>query len=96
MEPIDKIKMVINKHVGYAEQEIYDALNEYTKFVIKDALDTAAERAKVVKDLGENKEEIPEFDVTECYYDENGYPIYVEEESITNAFEETYAKFSVK
>ena len=72
-----------------------EQLNQLLSDVIKDALNTGAKEAKVVKDLGENKEGVPEFEVTECYYDENGYPIYVEEESITNTFEETYLKFKV-
>ena len=70
-------------------------LNEYTANVIRQALETAAENAKVVKDLGEDLNGIPVYEVTECYYDENGYPIYTEEESITNTFEETYNKLKV-
>lgn len=81
------------------EQEAFvftpEQLNEYTQDVIKQALETAAENAKVVKDLGEDLKGIPAYEVTEYYYDENGYPIYTEKESITNTFEETYKKFEV-
>ena len=72
-----------------------EQLNEYTFNVIKQALNTAAEKAKVVKDLGEDLNGIPAYEVTEYYYDENGYPIYTEKESITNTFEETFKQFEV-
>lgn len=72
-----------------------EQLNEYTANVIKQALETAAENAKVVKDLGEDLNGIPVYEITEYYYDENGYPIYTEKQSITNTFKETYKKFEV-
>jgi hypothetical protein len=72
-----------------------EQLNEYTQGVIKQALETAAEKAKVVKDLGEDLNGIPAYEVTEYYYDENDYPIYTEKESITNTFEETFKQFEV-
>ena len=64
---------IINKHVGYAEPQIYEALNEYLKFVITKTLKTAAEKAL-------------------CDFDEGGCTEFVDEQSITNTFEETYNK----
>lgn len=45
--------------------------------------------------MGETENGNQIFEVTECYYDENDYPIYVEEDSIMNTFEEVYKKFEV-
>ena len=72
-----------------------EQLNQHISNVIKDALDTAYDEAKVVKDLGEDENGKLTFQVTECYYDENGYPIYVEKESITNTFDITFQKYRV-
>ena len=72
-----------------------EQLNEYTANVIKQALETAAENAKVVKDLGEDLNGTFVFEVTKYYYVENGYPIYTDKESITNTFEETFKQFEV-
>lgn len=56
-----------------------EQLNEYTANVIKQALETAAEKAEVT-----NK---PKFS--------GDYNPVVDEESITNTFEETFKKFEV-
>ncbi len=61
------------------KERIKQLLEEYTNRIV--------ENAKVCKDLGENEEGKLQFEITECYHDENGYPIYVEEESITSQLE---------
>lgn len=93
----EELEHLIIKRLDKQELFVFtpEQLNEYTQKVIKQALETATEKAKVVKDLGENLEGIFEYEITECYYDENDYPIYVGKESITNTFEETYNKFKV-
>lgn len=53
-----------------------EQLNEYTQAVIKQALETAAEKAL-------------------CNFDEGGCTEFVDEQSITNTFEETFNKFKV-
>lgn len=83
----------LNKTKGYFFNK--EELNEYTANVIKSTLETAVREAKVVKDLGEDLSGIPKYEVTECYYDESDYPIYVEAESILNVFEEVYQKLKV-
>jgi hypothetical protein len=72
-----------------------EQLNKLLSNVIKDALNTAYDEAKVVKDLGEDENGKLIFEITECYYDEYGYPIYVEKESITNTFDITFQKHKV-
>lgn len=48
IQTVDELKSLINKHVGYAEQEIYDAIDEFNnsrvefaKFHVKEALKAA-------------------------------------------------------
>ena len=73
---------------GVIEQEGYfftlEELNEYTANVIKQALETAAEKAKTYP-----KEEYNE---REGIYE---YPLIISKKSITNTFEETFKKIKV-
>ena len=59
---------------------------EFAKLHVQAALKAAAEEAKVCKDMGELENGNVSFEITECYYDENDYPIYVEEDSILTAY----------
>jgi glycerophosphoryl diester phosphodiesterase len=81
-----------------------EQLNEYTANVIKQALETAAEKAKVIEEeLGSDEyREIPidTFECTEftadkgyeeCYF----YRYKCSKQSITNTFEETFQKHKV-
>lgn len=65
---------------GVIEEEGYfftpEQLNEYTANVIKQALETAAEKAL-------------------CDFDEGGCTEFVDEQSITNTFEETFKLYQV-
>jgi hypothetical protein len=36
MNKLEELKSIINKHLGYAEQEIYDALDTYTTEITSD------------------------------------------------------------
>ena len=60
-----------------------EQLNEYTQGVIKQALETAADKAEIedIGGVGRDGE----------YHEHN----IVDEKSITNTFEETYKKFEV-
>jgi len=89
----ERIDELVNEQEGYFFTP--EQLNEYTQSVIKQALETAAEKAKVVKDLGEDSNGTLVYEVTEYYYDETGYPIYTEKQSITNTFEETFKLYQV-
>ena len=76
-----------------------EQLNEYTANVVRQALETAAEKAEI--------EQKGYFEATpeECLkgveiYDDNGsdrpsFIAFVNKQSITNTFEETYKKFEV-
>lgn len=59
-----------------------EQLNEYTANVIRQALETAAQKAELYDESCES-------------FGENQVSYYVDEESITNTFEETYKKFEV-
>lgn len=74
------------------EEVVIEALKDFAKLHVKAALKAAAKKAKVIKDLGtdENGDFICE--VTQFYYDEEGYPIYVHEKSILNAYLENRIK----
>lgn len=63
-------------------------LNEYTANVIKQTLETAAERAKLIKPdkFGTCESSIAYTEVGE---------VYISSKSITNTFEETFKKFEV-
>jgi|688.fasta_scaffold1767399_2 hypothetical protein len=65
---------------NFKKQEGYfftpEQLNEYTANVIKQALETAAEKAL-------------------CDFDEGGCTEFVDEQSITNTFEETFKLYQV-
>jgi hypothetical protein len=88
---------------SYQKQEGYfftpEELNEYTANVIKQALETAAEKA-VIEQKG-YFEASPE----ECLkgieiYDDNGsdrpsHIVFLDKESITNTFEQTFQKYKV-
>lgn len=63
--------MLIN---GY---KCIELLIEFAQMHTKAAFEAAAKEAKVCKDLGEDDEGKQQFEITECYYDEEGYPIYV-------------------
>ena len=78
---MDRITGVIEKEGYFFTPE---QLNEYTQNVIKDALNTAAEKAKTYP-----KEEYNE---REGIYE---YPLIVSKSSITSTFEETYQKHKV-
>lgn len=94
VKPIDKsFVQFVEKKEGYFFTP--EQLNELLSNVIKDTLETAYDEAKVVKDLGEDEDGKLTFEVTECYYDENGYPIYVEKESISSTFDITFKKHNV-
>lgn len=88
------------------EQEGYfftpEQLNEYTKTVIKQALEIAAERAyALVKDhdlyIREyvGTEYSVDIDMSEDSPLQYGCSVITDKESITNTFEETYRLFSV-
>ena len=79
---------IINKHVGYAEPQIYEALDKYLKFVITKTLETAAEKAK----LGYNRMLVGDPKEGDDAYMEFQK---VDKQSITDTFEETYRLFSV-
>jgi len=66
----------------HKEQEIYDALNEYTELVIKDTLNTAAEKATIKFLIDEENDIVEEANINK--------------ESIINTFDITYKKYSVK
>lgn len=72
---------------GVVEQEGYfftpEQLNEYTQGVIKQALETAAEKADAFIDMNEDA------------YIEGNVWSEVDKQSITNIFEETFKKFEV-
>ena len=81
-----------------------EQLNEYTANVIKQALETVADNAKVVEEeLGSDEyREIPidtfessEFIADKGYEECSFYRYKVSKQSITNTFEETYKKFEV-
>ena len=93
---------------GVIEKEGYfftpEQLNEYTQGVIKQALETAAEKAKVVEEeLGSDEfREIPidtlesiEFTADKGYEECSYYRYKPSKKSITNTFEETYEKLKV-
>ena len=93
---------IINKHVGYAEQEIYDTLNQHLKLVITTTLEIAAERAyALVKDhdlyIREyvGTEYSVDIDMSEGSPLQYGCSVITDKESITNTFEETFKKFFV-
>lgn len=71
-----------NKIMKHKEQEIYDALNEYTELVIKDTLNTAAEKATIKFLIDEENDIVEEANINK--------------ESIINTFDITYKKYSVK
>lgn len=60
-----------------------EQLNEYTRNIIKQALETAAEKADAFIDMNEDA------------YIEGNVWSEVDKESITNIFEETFKKFEV-
>jgi len=81
-----------------------EQLNEYTKEVIKEALATAAEKAKVVEEeLGDNElRETPistfqshSFTADKGYEECSYYRYTSSKESITNTFEQTFNKFKL-
>ena len=106
------VKWLDYKKEGYTHwlkpQEGYfftpEQLNEYTANVIKQALETVADNAKVVEEeLGSDEyREIPidtfessEFIADKGYEECSFYRYKVSKQSITNTFEETYKKFEV-
>ena len=79
---IEIVKKAYSLGLGqFKPQEGYfftsEQLNEYTANVIKQALETAAEKAL-------------------CDFDEGGCTEFVDKQSITNTFKETFKLFSVK
>jgi len=68
------------------------AMVEFAKLHVQAALKAAAEEAKVCKDMGELENGNVSFEITECYYDENDYPIYVDKDSVLNAYPLTNIK----
>lgn len=76
----ERIDEWVNEQKGYFFTP--EQLNEYTANVIKQALETAAEKAELYDESCES-------------FGENQVSYYVDEESITNTFEETFKKFEV-
>ena len=76
----ENIESWVNEKEGYFFTP--EQLNEYTANVIKQALETAAQKAELYDESCES-------------FDENQVSYYVDEESITNTFEETFKKFEV-
>lgn len=77
----DSYENDVKKEEGYFFTP--EQLNEYTQGVIKQALETAADKAEIedIGGVGRDGE----------YHEHN----IVDEKSITNTFEETYKKFEV-
>lgn len=80
----------LNDELDYLSEQSKELLTylmiEFAKLHVQAALKAAAEEAKVCKDMGELENGNVSFEITECYYDENDYPIYVEEDSILTAY----------
>lgn len=90
------------------EQEAFvftpDQLNEYTANVIRQALEAAAEKAKIIEEeLGSNEYredpidtfESTEFTADKGYEECSFYRYKPSKQSITNTFDETFKKFEV-
>ena len=45
----EELKKIINKHLGYAEEEIYEAIEQYSQNLVKYTLEQAAEKGKTVE-----------------------------------------------
>lgn len=70
----------------YEEDEILEAMIDFAKFHVQKALRQAAMQAVVIKDLGENEEGVFNVEKQKYFYDEMGYPMYVDTESILSAY----------
>jgi len=95
-----KTELIEEEGYFFTEEQLDQLLSD----VIKDALDTAAEKAKILEEeLGSDEyREIPldtfestEFTADKGYEECSFYRYKASKESITNTFEETYQKFSV-
>lgn len=68
------------------KHDIKIAMIEFAKFHVQKALRQAAMQAVVIKDLGENEEGVFEVEKQKYFYDEIGYPMYVDQESILSSY----------
>jgi len=76
----EKLLSIINKYVGYAEQEIYDAVVEYEEEKISFAKKHCEAASKVIAE-----EATAEIELGNPYDPESGYPV-VNQQSILNAY----------
>ena len=68
-----------------------EQLNEYTQGVIKQALETAADKAQLYRQNSAYKHSKFNLKIEKCL----NYNVGIDLETITNTFEETYKKFEV-
>ena len=86
---IDQCMKSYKKEVGYfftAEE-----LNEYTQNVIKQSLETAADKAQLYRQNSAYKHSKFNLKIEKCL----NYNVGIDLETITNTFEETFKKFEV-
>ena len=92
MKAIDLIKkkeedsMVFRKIHYIPEDVVIRLMRDFAKFHVQEALRQAATQAVVIKDLGENEEGVFNVEKQKYFYDEMGYPMYVDTESILSAY----------
>ena len=64
----------------------HKAMIEFAKMHVEAALKAASEEVTLIKDLGEDDEGNFICEKLKTYNDEEGYPIYIDEKSILNAY----------
>lgn len=85
----------MDRITGVLEQEGYfftkEELNEYTQNVIKQALETAADKAQLYRQNSAYKHSKFNLKIEKCL----NYNVGIDLETITNTFEETFKKFEI-
>lgn len=101
LEGLPLLVIEVERKEGYFFTQ--EELNEYTQCVIKQALETAAEKVKIIEEeLGSDECNEPvdtlescEFIADKGYEECSFYRYTASKQSITNTFEETFKKFEV-
>ena len=84
-------EFVLNQNDGYlagdyTPNEVYRIMIGFAKMHVEAALKAASEEVTLIKDLGEDDEGNFICEKLKTYNDEEGYPIYIDEDSILNAY----------
>ncbi len=73
-------------------EEISWLMQEFAKLHVEAALKEASKKSYMLRDLGENEKGNFTIEKLKSYNDEEGYPIYIDKNSILNAYPLTNIK----